>query len=85
MAAKAKEIELTEALIDAWRREECLWDVTSHYYTNRQKKQKSINIILEKFDMQVTKNLNLPLLKILFVVESRVNILYFIGKDHVKV
>ena len=85
MAAKAKEVELTEALIDAWRREECLWDVTSHHYTNCQKKQKSINIILEKFDMQVTKNLNLPLLKILFVVESRVNILYFIGKDHLKV
>ena len=36
MAAKAKKVELTEAFIDAWRREKSLWDVTSHHYkTNR--------------------------------------------------
>ena len=36
MAAKAKKVELTEAFIDAWRRENSLWDVTSHHYkTNR--------------------------------------------------
>ena len=32
MAGKAKRNELTEAFIDAWRTEECLWDVTSHNY-----------------------------------------------------
>ena len=36
MAAKAKKAEHTEVFIDAWRREKCLWDVTSHHYkTNR--------------------------------------------------
>ena len=36
MAAKAKKAEHTEVFIDAWRREKCLWDVTSqHYKTNR--------------------------------------------------
>ena len=51
MAGKAKRNELTEAFIDAWRREECLWDVTSHHYKNREKKQERINTIMEKFDM----------------------------------
>ena len=51
MVAKTKRNELTEAFIAAWRSEECLWDVTSHHYKNREKKQKSINIIMEKFDM----------------------------------
>ena len=53
MTGKAKRNELTETFIDAWGREECLWDVTSHHYKNREKKQKSINIIMEKFDMTV--------------------------------
>ena len=43
MAGKTKRNELTETFVDAWRREECLWDVTSHHYKNREKKQKSIN------------------------------------------
>ena len=51
MAGKVKRNELTEAFIDAWGTEECLWDVTSHHYKNREKKQKSINIIMERFDM----------------------------------
>ena len=51
MAGKAKGNEHTEAFIDAWRREQCLWDLTSHHYKNREKKQNSINIIMEKFDM----------------------------------
>ena len=46
MAGKAKRNELTEAFIDAWRREEYLWDVTSHNYKNREKTQESINIIM---------------------------------------
>ena len=51
MAGKTKRNELTEAFLDVWRREECLWDVTSHHYKNREEKQKSIDIIMEKFDM----------------------------------
>ena len=51
MVRKAKTNEVAEGFIDAWRREECLWDITSHHYKNFEKKQKSINIIMEKFDM----------------------------------
>ena len=39
MADKAKKVELTEAFIDTWVRETCLWDVTSHHYKNHEKKQ----------------------------------------------
>ena len=46
MAGKAKRNELTEAFIDAWRTEECLWDVTSHNYKNHEKKLESINMIM---------------------------------------
>ena len=51
MAGKAKRNELTEAFIDAWKREEYLWDAASHHHKNREKKQKSITIIMEKSDI----------------------------------
>ena len=47
MAGKVKRNGLTEAFIDAWRREECFWNVNSYHYKNCEKKQKSINIIIE--------------------------------------
>lgn len=31
MVATTKKVELAEAFIDAWRREECLWDITSDH------------------------------------------------------
>ena len=37
MAAKAKKVELTEVFIYAWRKEKCLWDVTSHHYKTSRK------------------------------------------------
>ena len=40
MAAEAKKVEVTEAFIYAWRREKCLWDVTSHHYKTSRKVSK---------------------------------------------
>ena len=51
MAGKAKRNKITEAFIDAWKREEYLWDVASHHHKNCEKKQKSITIIMEKSDI----------------------------------
>ena len=31
MVTTTKKVELTEAFIDAWRREECIWDITSDH------------------------------------------------------
>ena len=31
MVTTTKKVELTEAFIGAWRREECIWDITSDH------------------------------------------------------
>ena len=43
MAAKAKNAEMTEEFIDAWREEKSLWDVLSPLYRNRDAKRRIID------------------------------------------
>ena len=42
MAANAKKVELTETLMDVWRRKQCLGDITTYHYKSHKKNQKSI-------------------------------------------